>query len=216
MLIAVGSVYVATSPRPASVVTDAGRPPPVPFDESERVNEAGPPSSAILAASDAPADLGACCRAGSEAVCAAARELPFSDGLACHTCRAGEKRPLPSNQEWSMWLEGLDDGPNVVPCARLRGQEVCAGATLGTQQKRGLRVTIDDIQQGRLSMTLVAPQRGEEIPPLNGTARIEGERLLSPALCEGAKLRVRVADEGRTRDVAVKVYLVKPREDDVR
>lgn len=120
-----------------------------------------------------------------------------------------------------MWLQLVDDGPRIVPCAQLGEREVCAGVTLGTQQSRGLRITIGDIQQGRLFFRLVAPQpSGEEIPDVKGPAHIEGtwggRSLLSPALCEGVRLHLTVSDEAGSRDVPVKVYLVTPRADDVR
>ena len=119
-----------------------------------------------------------------------------------------------------MWLQLLEDGPRFVPCARLGAREVCAGVTLGSQQSRGLRITIDDIHQGRLTFRLVAPQQSEPIPDWEGPARIRGgpghSSLLSPALCEGAKLHMTVTDEAVPHDVAVKVHLVRPREDDVR
>lgn len=120
-----------------------------------------------------------------------------------------------------MWLQRAEDGPRIVPCARVGEREVCAGITLGTQQSRGIRITIDDIQQGRLLFRLVAPQQsGEQIADVEGPARIEGalgsRSLLSPALCEGATLHVTVRDEAGSRDVPVNVYLVRPREDDVR
>jgi len=119
-----------------------------------------------------------------------------------------------------MWLQVLEDGPRIVPCARLGAHEVCTGVTLGSQQSRGLGITIDDIQQGRLIFRLVAPQQIEPIPDLEGPARIGGgpvrSSLLSPALCEGAKLHMTVPNEAGPQDVTVKVYLVRPREDDVQ
>jgi hypothetical protein len=214
MLVVGGSVYLATPAGPGRLEADAGGPPPAPSEEPP------PPPSPVVDASEADVDLGACCRAGSETECETARALPFSDGLTCHTCKTGEKRVLDPKREWSMWLQLLEDGPRIVPCARLGAREVCAGVTLGTQQSRGLRITIDDIQQGRLIFKLVAPQQVEPIPDLEGPARIGGgpgrSSLLSPALCEGAKLHVTVPDEAGPHDVAVKVYLVRPREDDVR
>ncbi len=125
---------------------------------------------------------------------------------------------LDPKDPWSLWLGPLDTEDARFPCARLGAREVCAGMTLGSQQRQGLRLTIEDIQQGRVVLSLVAHQQ-PDVPVLKGTARIAGERggdaLLSPALCEGAKLHVRVSDGGGTRDVAVKVYLVRPRPDDI-
>jgi hypothetical protein len=50
--------------------------------------------------------------------------------------------------------------------------------------------------------------------PVQRLARVSA--LISLALCEGAKLHVTVPDEAGPHDVAVKVYLVRPREDDIR
>lgn len=212
MLAVGGSVYIATPAGLARVEADAGRP-PAPLETHGPAEEDG-------TASDADAEQGACCRTGEETVCEAARDLAFSDRLACHPCQAGQKQVLDPAREWSMWLQLLDDGPRIVPCARLGAREVCTGVTLGSQQSRGLRVTIDDIQQGHLIIRLAAPQQTEAIPDLVGPARIEGARgqgsLLSTALCEGANLHVTVADETGPHDVTVKVYLVRPRQDDVR
>jgi hypothetical protein len=188
---------------------------PSPVDRgaaTARTVPAGPAEPAAPAAPEGP-----CCRAGSEAACGAARDFEFSDRMSCPPCEGSRREVLDPKREWSMWLRLIEDGARTSPCASLGDRTVCAGITLGTQQRHGLRITIEDIQQGRLFLSLSDPQ-SQDVSVLQGQARIEGGRFLSSALCEGEKLHMTVPDEniGGTRDVTVRVYLVNPREDDVR
>lgn len=208
MLVVGGLVYGLTPPRQVRSPIDAGPPPQTPL------NVPRPSDSAQVSPEITP-----CCRTGAEALCAAARELAFSDKRACNPCQAGEKQVLDPQSEWSLWLQSPKDEPSFVPCAQLGGHEVCAGNSLGTQQSHGLRVKLEDIQQKRLRIKLIAPP-GTDTSDQEGVARIEGDRgsnaLLSTALCEGVKLYVAVPDDGGSRDARVKVYLVKPKDDDIR